>query len=97
MPRIYQKADQYVVADFQQEIRRRQGHHNLMSVRSLAEEVGIPQSTLNPKIHDPDRFLLVELRKLIKTIHPDIGIVLTLLGYSKQEIKKFKEVNNGPA
>jgi len=94
MPRIYQNADRYAIADFQQEIRRRQGHYDLMSVRALAEKIGMPQSTLNPKINDPDRLLLPELRKLIRTIHPDIGITLVLLGYTHQEIKKFKEGNH---
>lgn len=91
MPRIIQNAEKYAVADFQQEIRRRQGHHNVMSVRSLADFVGIPHTTLNPKLHEPDRLLVSEVRKLVKAIHPDIGILLVLLGYSKQEIKKFKE------
>lgn len=91
MPRIAQNADKYAVADFQQEIRRRQGHHNVMSVRSLADLAGIPHTTLNPKLHDPNKLLVSDIRKLVKAIQPDIGILLVLLGYSKQEIKKFKE------
>lgn len=94
MPRLTQNAEKYAVADFQQEIRRRQGHHNVMSVRSLAALAGIPHTTLNPKLHDPDKLLVSDIRKLVKTIHPDIGILLSLLGYSKQEIKKFKEKAN---
>lgn len=92
MPRISQYAEKYAVEDFQRELRRQQGHYDLMSVRSLAEKAGIPPSTLNPKIHDPDKLLVAELRKLIRTVHPDIGAVLPLLGYSNQEIKNFKEV-----
>lgn len=95
MPRIYQYEDRYVIEDFQKEIRRKQGEYNLMSVRSLADQIGIPQSTLNPKIHQPGKLLISELRKLIQTLHPEIEVVLMLLGYSKKEIKKFKEANNG--
>lgn len=91
MPRIAQNADKYAVADFQQEIRRRQGHHNVMSVRSLSVLAGIPHTTLNPKLHDPNKLLVSDIRKLVKAIQPDIGILLVLLGYSKQDIKKFKE------
>lgn len=91
MPRIAQNADKYAVADFQQEIRRQQGAYNVMSVRSLATLVGIPHTTLNPKLQNPDKLLVSDIRKLVKAIQPDIGILLILLGYSKQEIKKFKE------
>lgn len=95
MPRIYQNEDRYLVEDFQKELRRKQGEYNLMSIRALAGETGIPQSTLNPKIHDPGKLLLSELRKLIRTLHPEIGVILALLGYSRQEIKKFKEAAHG--
>lgn len=91
MPRIHQNAEKYAVSDFQTEIRKKQGEHDLMSVRALADKAGIPQSTLNPKIRDPDKLLVSELRKLIRTIHPDIRVVLVLLGYSTQEIKRFSE------
>ena len=94
MPRIAQNAEKYAAADFQQEIRRRQGHHNVMSVRSLSALVGIPHTTLHPKLHDPDKLLVSDIRKLVRAIHPDIGILLVLLGYSNQEIKKFKEDKN---
>lgn len=91
MPRIYQNADKYAVADFQQEVRRQQGHYDLMSVRALAGAMGVPHTTLNPKLKEPKRLTVEELQKLVPVIHPDIGILLTLLGYSKQEIKRFKE------
>lgn len=91
MPRIHQNAEKYALDDFRKEIRKKQGEYDLMSVRALADKAGIPQSTLNPKIHDPDKLMVPELRKLVKTLHLEIGSVLELLGYSQQEIKKFKE------
>ena len=91
MPRIYQNADKYAVADFQQDIRKQQGYYDLMSVRALAGAMGVPHTTLNPKLKEPKRLTVEELQKLVPVIHPDIGILLTLLGYSKQEIKRFKE------
>ena len=91
MPRIRQNEEQYAVEDFRKEIRSKQGYYGLMSVRSLAAEMDISHATLNPKINDPLKLGVPDLRKLIQTLHPDIGVVLSLLGYSRQEIKKFKE------
>lgn len=91
MPRIHQNAEKYAVADFQQEIRKQQGAHNVMSVRSLATLAGIPHTTLSPKLKEPDKLLVSDIRKLVRAIQPDIGILLALMGYSKQDIKKYKE------
>ncbi len=89
MPRIRQKMEEYAVADFQQEIRRQQGHHDLMSVRALARAMGVPHTTLNSKLKEPHKLTVEEIQKLVPVLHPDIGILLTLLGYSKQEVKKY--------
>lgn len=94
MPRIRQNAARYAEVDFLQEIRRRQGHYNLMSVRALAGAAGIPHSTLNPKLHDLKKLTIEDLQKLIPTIHPEPEFLLALVGYSKQEIKKYKEEYN---
>lgn len=91
MPRIYQNKDQYAAEDFRREIRCRQGYYNLMSQQALADASGIPRPTLRKRILEPEGMMVGEFRKLIKTIHPDIAVVLALLGYENQEIKKFKE------
>ena len=95
MPRIRQKMGEYAVADFQTEIRKQQGVYDVMSVRALAEKAGMPHTTLSPKLHDPDRFTVAELRKLIRAISPDPVTVLVLLGYEKKEIKKIGGTNGG--
>ena len=94
MPRIHQNAQKYAVADFQKDVRRQQGVYNLMSVRSLAGAAGIPHTTLNPKLKEPGRLTVEDIQKLVAVIHPNIEILLTLLGYSRQEIKRFKEASN---
>lgn len=91
MPRIRQNEEQYAVEDFKRECRCRLGYYNIPSVRALATEMDMSHATLNPKMNDPLKLGVPDLRKLIRTLHPDIGIVLSLLGYSRQEIKKFKE------
>lgn len=91
MPRIRQNAERYAQEDFQREIRQRQGYYNLMSIRSLAQAVDIPHSTLNPKLKEPDKLAVSDLRKLIQTLHPDPAIVLALLGYTQKEITQFQK------
>ncbi len=92
MPRIKQNASQYIVQDFQREIRMQQGYYNLMSTRALAAVVGIPHNTLNPKLRDPRRFTVANLQKIVPVLHPNPEVVLALLGYSKSEIKRFKQM-----
>lgn len=90
MPRIHQNAEKYAREDFQREIRRQQGYYDLMSQRALADASGIPRSTLWAKLNDPDKLEVAELRKLVKTICPDPLILLALVGYTKQDIKRVK-------
>lgn len=89
MPRIKQLADKYAREDFSKEIRRKQGEMELMSIRSLAEATDIPPSTLGPKLREPDKLDVVDLRKIIKTLSPDPAVVLRLLGYETKTANKY--------
>lgn len=91
MPRIYQNSEKYTIEDFRRNIRQQQGYYDLMSVRSLAKAMGVPHTTLSPKLKDPLKLTVEEIQKLVSVLHPDIDILLALLGYSRQEIKRFKE------
>lgn len=91
MPRIRQYADKYAVEDFRKEIRIRQGENDLMSQTALAGEVGIPRTTLIKRLSDPMGMSFGEFKMLNKAIHPDIGVVLALLGYSSKEISRFRK------
>ena len=88
MPRIKQYAHEYAVKDFQTEIRTQQGIHNLMSVRALAGVAGIPHNTLGPKLKEPDKLDVVDLRKLVEAIAPDPAVILALIGYDKKTINR---------
>lgn len=90
MPRIAQYAEKYAKEDFQREVRVKQGYHDLMSLRALGDASGIPHSTLWAKLKDPDKLEVSDLRKLVKTICPDPLILLALVGYSKQDLKRVK-------
>ena len=89
MPRIKQLADKYAREDFTKEIRRKQGEMELMSIRSLAEATDIPPSTLGPKLREPDKLDVVDLRKIVKTLSPDPAVVLRLLGYETKTANKY--------
>ncbi len=94
MPRIMQNAETYAVTDFQREIRICQGKHDLMTIRSLAEAMGMPVSTLHAKYRNPRGLTAADFRKLVNVLHPDPGATLALLGYTAKEIKKFREDNH---
>lgn len=89
MPRIHQYDEKYATADFQTEIRCRQGFYDLMTIQAVADAVGIPRSTLHMKLADPHKLDVGDFRKLIPVLHPDPRAVLALLGYTKKEINQF--------
>ena len=89
MARIYQKAMQYATADFQKEIRIRQGMYDLMTQNALAEAIGMPRPTLRKRLLEPGTMTFGEFQKLNAAVHPDILAVLPLLGYSEKEILQF--------
>jgi len=91
MPRIKQCEDRYAVEDFRKEVRTRQGEQDLMSKSALAEEIGMPRTTLTKRLSDPMGMTFEEYKKLNKRIHPDPGVVLALLGYTGKEIKAFRK------
>ena len=92
MPRIRQYSDRYASEDFKKEIYRRlTDKYEEVSVRALARDTGISQSTLNTKIrHDNSNLDISELQRIVAVLSPDPGIVLKLLGYSQSQINKFK-------
>lgn len=89
MPRIKQYAERYAREAFQKEIRRKQGERDLMSVRALARETEIPATTLGPKLEDPDKLKVEDLKKLVAALTPDPAAVLGLLGYDGKVIRSF--------
>lgn len=96
MPRIRQYADKYSYEDFRKEVfRKLADRYCEVSVRKLAAESGLAQSTLNTKLrHKTESLEVEELRKIIPVLRPDPTVVLQLLGYSNQDISRFKKQNN---
>jgi DNA-binding phage protein len=91
MPRIKQNKDKYATEDFRKEVRIRQGERDLMSVTALAEEAGMPRTTLTKRLSDPMSMTFDEFRKLNSATRLDPAVVLPLLGYTAKEIRMFRD------
>lgn len=90
MPRIKQLYPKYVNDDFIKELRRKMVDYNYTSFKQIAEIIHIAPRTLYRRVEKPDMFSVSDFRKLVPLLHPDPSIVLVLLGYTKQDIKRFK-------
>lgn len=92
MPRIRQYAAQYAEADFRKELYRRMtDRYDTVSIRALARESGVSQSSLNTHLrHNINNLDIGVLQKIIPLLKPDPAVVLKLLGYTGEDIRKFK-------
>lgn len=90
MPRIKQYEEKYALEDFKTEIRIQRARFD-MKQYELASAMETAPSTLSERLSDPGSFTVRELRGLVKTLSPDIAIMLQLLGYDSKSIKKFRE------
>lgn len=77
--------------DFNKEIRKKQGEYDLMSKSLLADEVGMPRTTLTKRLSDPMTMTFGEFKKLNAAVRPNPVAVLALLGYSLKDLKKAIE------
>lgn len=92
MPRIKQNAKKYDESDFRKEMFMRMAfRYDEVSVRRLAEEADISQSTLNAYLrHSADSLNVRMFRRIIPILKPDPAVVLKFLGYDGKDISKFK-------
>lgn len=91
MPRLKQDREKYETEDFRKEVRIRQGERDLMSVTALAEEAGLPRTTLTKRLSDPMSMTFGEFRKLNSATRLDPAVVLPLLGYTPKEVRMFRD------
>lgn len=91
MPRNRQNADKYSREDFRKEILVGMASIGLRYDQELAEISGIPNSTISGKLKEPEKFTVLQLRKVIKAVPLDPGAVLRLLGYDTKQIRLWIE------
>lgn len=92
MPRLRVYAAQYSEEDFRKEVFKKMAErYEDISIRALARESGISPSTLNNRIrHDISNLDVSELRQIVPILKPDPAVILKLLGYTGDDIRKFK-------
>ena len=91
MPRVIQKAAEYAALDFQKEVQIcliESGYKQ----KDLSHRCNISAPTLSRRLSDPLDFTVEELQRIVGVLKPDPMIILSLLGYSKKEVRKAFEV-----
>lgn len=81
MPRIRQYKEEYAKADFIKAIKKTQIDTDISNFKQLAEQTGIPYTTLWRRLQDPDTLTVGQLKAIIKTITLPPEAVLSFLGY----------------
>ena len=61
-----------------------------MCQKELAEEVGVESSWMSRLLAEPGGLSANRLRKIVRVLRLDPGIVLKFLGYNDREINQFK-------
>lgn len=89
MPRIKQLEAQYAVKDFWIELDGQSGRHGLRSNAALGSAIGVTGQSVGKYRKNPCPMKLETLQKLVKLLHPDIGVVLRLIGYTDKEIRAY--------
>lgn len=92
MPRIRQNQTIYAENDFRKELYRRMtDRYSTVSIRALARETNISQSSLNNQLrHNIVNLDVGVLQKIVPLLKPDPAAVLKLLGYTGEDIRRFK-------
>lgn len=81
MPRIRQYKEEYAKADFIKAIKKTQIDADISNFKQLAEQAGIPYTTLWRRLQDPDTLTVGQLKAIITTIPLPAEAVLYFLGY----------------
>lgn len=90
MPRIRQKADNYALKDYTGEIKAQAARLGYDTLESLGQAVGMTRQTISKYLKDPMAYIGT-MRKMVQTLKPDPVIVLRVLGYSTEDIKKLRK------
>lgn len=89
MPRIRQKAEQYIQEDFFREIEARKGWYGCQTHAEFGKLIGVCAKSITNFERDPDSIRLGTFREIIRKLRPNPKIILKFLGYSDQDIKKI--------
>lgn len=84
MPRIRQNAAQYAADDFRKALKNALVNCGKKQ-KDLAEETGIPESTVSERIRDPRKLTLGQMQEIVRATQMEPEAVLKFLGYKVSE------------
>lgn len=87
MPRIKAKANEYAREDFSKELRKNMIDQNVVSVKELADMIGMDGRTMYRRMDDIGQLKVSELAALKTVLCPNPVLLLRVLGYTNKEIK----------
>lgn len=88
MPKLRQNEEQDTMKTFTKEIRKQGIEYGIETQEDLGNLLNIAQSTAGSYLQDPGRIRLKTLRDMVKKLRLDPFMMLKVLGYSKQDIRK---------
>lgn len=65
-----------------------------MKQSALADVVGVVPSVMSNLLADPDKISVGRMRRIVGALKPDLMVMLTLLGYSKRDLKELQKENS---
>ncbi|MBQ7355383.1 MAG: helix-turn-helix transcriptional regulator [Clostridia bacterium] len=91
MPKLKGDPDEEALKGFQKAVRVALAEQE-MHQKELAAEVGVEPSWMSRLLAEPGNLSADRLRKIVRALGLDPGVVLRFLGYGEREIKKFKTI-----
>lgn len=92
MPKLRQLESQYNQRDFLAEIEGKR-KFCCLSNEAFGKAIGVSEKTVCGYKKNPDTIQLETMQKIVKTLDPNIRVVLKYLGYTDKQIRSFaKEV-----
>lgn len=89
MPKMKTDPDVAAQKEFQRAIRVALAGME-MRQKELAEEVGVESSWMSRLLAEPGGLSANRLRKIVRVLRLDPGVILRFLGYNDREINQFK-------
>lgn len=90
MPKIKAYEGKYLREEFWREVDGQAGRQGLKSNAALGVAIGITGQCVGKyRLDDSGKMQLKTMQSIVKVLKPDPAVILRLLGYSNQDIRKL--------
>lgn len=89
MAKTQKTAEQEAIDALRGELNAQRWRYGYTSFRSLGDALGIAMDTANNYIKRPETIRIGTLRDMVRLLKPDPMIILSAVGYTTRDIKKF--------